>query len=137
MREYIGQQLIIGLSGTELTKEEAQFITDNNIGGVILFTRNFENLEQLHKLITDIQRLRYQLPNQTPLFISVDMEGGRVQRFKDPFTISRADDGCGAAVHFRRHLQDRERSRGSERGRRRRAVLGKLAPRPQGRRHLS
>lgn len=87
MREYIGQQFIIGLSGTELTKEEAQFITDNNIGGVILFARNFSNVEQLHKLVTDIQRLRYQLPNQTPLFISVDMEGGRVQRFKDPFTI--------------------------------------------------
>jgi len=87
MRESIGQQMIIGIEGLELSKDEAQFIVENNIGGVILFTRNYESIEQLHKLITDIQRLRYQTPDQTPLFISADMEGGRVQRFKDPFTV--------------------------------------------------
>ena len=86
MREHIGQQLIIGLSGEELTTEEAQFIVENNIGGVILFDRNLKSVEQTHKLITDIQQLRYKLPEKTPLFVSVDMEGGRVQRLKSPFT---------------------------------------------------
>lgn len=87
MREYIGQQMIIGLSGEELTQDESQFIVENNIGGIILFDRNLKSVEQIHKLITDIQQLRYKTPEKTPLFISVDMEGGRVQRLKDPFTI--------------------------------------------------
>lgn len=87
MKDLIGQQMIIGLSGEELTQDEAQFIVDNNIGGVILFDRNLTSVEQTHKLISDIQQLRYKTPDQTPLFISVDMEGGRVQRLKDPYTI--------------------------------------------------
>ena len=86
MREYIGQQLIIGLSGEQLTDEEAQFIVDNNIGGVILFDRNLKSVEQIHQLITDVQQLRYKLPEKSPLFVSVDMEGGRVHRLKEPFT---------------------------------------------------
>jgi beta-N-acetylhexosaminidase len=86
MREYIGQQLIIGLSGEELTQDETQFIIENNIGGVILFDRNLKSVEQIHKLITDLQNLRHKTPEKTPLFISVDMEGGRVHRLKPPFT---------------------------------------------------
>lgn len=86
MRELIGQQMIIGLSGEELTKEEAQFIVENNIGGVILFARNLKSVEQIHKLITDVQQLRYRMPDKTPLFVSIDMEGGRVHRLKPPFT---------------------------------------------------
>jgi len=87
LKNIIGQQMIIGIEGTELSKEDAQFIVENNIGGVILFTRNYESIEQLHQLISDIQRLRYKTEEKTPLFISADMEGGRVQRFKEPFTI--------------------------------------------------
>lgn len=86
MREYIGQQFIIGLSGEELTKDEAHFIVENNIGGVILFARNLKSVEQIHSLINDIQKLRYKTAEKAPLFISVDMEGGRVHRLKDPFT---------------------------------------------------
>lgn len=86
MRELIGQQLIIGLAGEELLPEEAQFITENNIGGVILFDRNLQSVEQIHKLVTDIQQLRHKTPEKTPLFVSIDMEGGRVHRLKEPFT---------------------------------------------------
>ncbi len=86
MRELIGQQLIIGLSGEELTQDEAQFIVENNIGGIILFDRNLKSVEQIHKLVTDVQQLRYKLPEKTPLFVSIDMEGGRVHRLKEPFT---------------------------------------------------
>jgi beta-N-acetylhexosaminidase len=86
MRELIGQQMIMGLSGEELLPEEAQFIVENNIGGVILFSRNLKSVEQIHKLINDVQKLRFKLPEKTPLFVSVDMEGGRVHRLKEPFT---------------------------------------------------
>ena len=82
----IGQLLIIGISGTELTSEESDFIIQNNIGGVILFSRNCESPEQIHKLCNDIQGLRHKMPSKHPLFIGIDMEGGRVQRLQPPFT---------------------------------------------------
>lgn len=50
-------------------------------GGVILFSRNFENLEQLQALTDHIKRLR-----EPELPICVDHEGGRVQRFREGFT---------------------------------------------------
>ena len=80
MREYIGQQLIIGLAGEELTKDEAHFIIENNIGGVIPFARNLKSVEQIHNLVNEIQKLRYKTTHKAPLFISIDMEGGRVHR---------------------------------------------------------
>ena len=40
----LGQLFHIGLSGPELTSEEAKFIVDNNIGGITLFDRNLETL---------------------------------------------------------------------------------------------
>lgn len=86
MTEKLGQLLIIGLRGKELTKEEADFIVNNNIGGVILFDRNLESPIQLHKFCSDIQNLRHKTKDKVPLFISIDMEGGRVARLKPPFT---------------------------------------------------
>lgn len=86
MRHDIGQQLIIGLQGTSLSSDEAKFIVDNNIGGVILFKRNVESPEQVRNLSAEIQALRHRMPNKAPLFISIDMEGGRVHRLRPPFT---------------------------------------------------
>lgn len=86
IRHAIGQQMIIGLAGTTLSKDEANFIVENNIGGVILFKRNTETPEQVRDLNAEIQALRHRMPNKAPLFISIDMEGGRVHRLQPPFT---------------------------------------------------
>lgn len=86
MKNIIGQHLIIGLKGTKLEADEADFIVKNNIGGVILFGRNYQSAEQVHKLCSDVQMLRHRMPDKAPLFISIDMEGGRVHRLKAPFT---------------------------------------------------
>ncbi len=87
MEDLIGQQLIVGLSGEQLTREESRFIVENNIGGVILFTRNLKSVGQIHRLINDIQGLHRTMKTSLPLFISIDMEGGRVHRLKAPFTF--------------------------------------------------
>ncbi len=87
LRHVIGQTLFVGLSSTSLKEEEKSFLVENNIGGVILFDRNIENPEQLFNLILDIQKLRPQMPSQQTFFIGIDMEGGRVQRLKAPFTV--------------------------------------------------
>lgn len=86
MRDKIGQLMIIGLRDTTLSQDEAEFIVRNNIGGVILFPRNIESPEQLHRLCSSIQQLRHKTRDKLPLFISIDMEGGRVARLKKPFT---------------------------------------------------
>ena len=83
MSQLLGQCFMIGVQGTQLRKEEAEFIKKNNIGGVILFAQNYEAPAQVAELINDIQKCR----DDYPLFISVDQEGGRVQRFKNGFTI--------------------------------------------------
>ncbi len=86
MSKHIGQLLFIGLEGTELKKHEADFIIKNDIGGVTLFARNLKTPAELHKLCSDIYNLHTKLPSKAPLFIAIDMEGGRVHRLKAPFT---------------------------------------------------
>ncbi len=82
----LGQHILMGLSGLALTADEKKFIIENNISGVVLFSRNVQSPEQLRELCTEIQSLRHQMSDKAPLFISIDMEGGRVARLKEPFT---------------------------------------------------
>ncbi len=86
LREKLGQLLIVGVAGTELTAAEESFLINNNIGGVILMGRNAKSPEQVHKLSASIQKLRHKTTTKTPFFIATDMEGGRVARLKEPFT---------------------------------------------------
>jgi len=73
--------IMADVAGFSLTDEEKQRLLNPNVGGVILFRRNFESVAQLKALTAEIHALR------TPqLVIAVDHEGGRVQRFIDGFT---------------------------------------------------
>jgi beta-N-acetylhexosaminidase len=87
MKSLIGQLMFIGISGHSLTADEKKFIIENNIGGVILFGRNIVDPKQLRELCTEIQSLRHKQVDRAPLFIGIDMEGGRVHRLKSPFTV--------------------------------------------------
>lgn len=77
-----GQLIISGIKGTTLLPEEAKFIQESKLGGIILFSHNYEDPSQLAELVNSIQKLR----DEYPLFISVDQEGGRIIRFKKHFT---------------------------------------------------
>lgn len=80
MEKTIGS-LIIDLEGTVLSPEEREMLAHPLVGGVILFTRNYESREQLMSLCQAIRASR-----SLPLLIMVDQEGGRVQRFQRDFT---------------------------------------------------
>ncbi|OGT44240.1 MAG: beta-N-acetylhexosaminidase [Gammaproteobacteria bacterium RIFCSPHIGHO2_12_FULL_37_34] len=73
--------LVIDLEGTRLSVEESELLTHPLIGGVILFSRNYESRQQLKDLCQHIRSVR-----PIPLLIMVDQEGGRVQRFIHEFT---------------------------------------------------
>ncbi len=73
--------LIIGITGLTLSQDDLRRLSHPQVGGVILFNRNFESKDQLIALTDHIHGLR-----STPLVIFVDHEGGRVQRFRDGFT---------------------------------------------------
>ncbi len=73
--------LIIDIAGTALTPTDRQRLRHPLVGGLILFSRNWESRLQLTALCKSIKRVR------ADLLICVDHEGGRVQRFKsDGFT---------------------------------------------------
>jgi len=71
---------MIDLRGTELEADERRWLESPLVGGVILFTRNFASVEQLRALCAELHAVR-----QPPLLVTVDHEGGRVQRFREPF----------------------------------------------------
>ena len=80
--DNFGQLLISGIKGLSLLPEEAEFIKNEKLGGIIFFGHNFSDPAQLAELVNSIQKLR----DDYPLFISVDQEGGRIMGFKTHFT---------------------------------------------------
>ena len=72
--------LIINLDGTSLSKNEKNLIKHEIIGGIILFSHNFVSKNQLKELILDIKNIK------DNILVSIDHEGGRVQRLLNGFT---------------------------------------------------
>ena len=85
--------LLIDLEGHELKQEEVELLEHPLVAGLILFTRNFYDHQQVQALIKSIrQRVK------KPLLITVDQEGGRVQRFREGFTQLPAMQAFAALV---------------------------------------
>jgi beta-N-acetylhexosaminidase len=97
----IGQLLIIGFDGTEMSPRLASLLAKIQPAGVILFARNITGAEQTHTLLRECQK-----HVATPLFTCVDLEGGTVDRFRNVIgsTPSPAEVfATGSRALFRKH----------------------------------
>lgn len=94
LRAKIGQLLIIGFSGCEITENSAIFkaLQEENIGGVLLFDydftnksygKNLKNVAQIKRLTADLKHFASHDREgklHQPLFVAIDYEGGAVDR---------------------------------------------------------
>src|SRR3954452_10075985 len=83
LRRQIGQLLIAGFDGHQISPELRSLAREFGLGGVILFARNIVEPEKVAEVAFDAARLVPELP----AWVSVDQEGGRVARLKAPFTV--------------------------------------------------
>lgn len=77
LEEKIGQMLIVYYYSPECDDTLIESIKNYNLGGIILSSENIVNSKQLKKFVNDIQE-----NSSIPMFISIDQEGGSVQRLK-------------------------------------------------------
>lgn len=82
LQDKIGQRLMTGFPGLEMTEEFIRVVREHKIGNVILFRENIRDCEQLKKLCAEIQEL---IRSETghSAFIAIDQEGGIVTRLKE------------------------------------------------------
>lgn len=83
LSEKIGQMVMIGVHGTDITDDSAYMLNQYHIGGIILFDRNMRSIEQVKTFTNNLQKNANQ---KIPLFIGIDEEGGNVVRMKNALT---------------------------------------------------
>jgi beta-N-acetylhexosaminidase len=101
LKPNIGQHLIIGFDGTEMSPQLASLLAKILPAGVILFARNITGAAETHALLRECQKRV-----AAPLFTCVDLEGGTVDRFRNVVgaTPSAAEVfATGSRTLFRKH----------------------------------
>jgi beta-N-acetylhexosaminidase len=101
LRHQVGQLIIAGVEGAELTALERTWLNLVRPSGVILFRRNIERADQVLELVRSVSEIVTE-----PLFRCVDVEGGLVDRLRDliaPMPSAAAVFATGKRTNFAKH----------------------------------
>ena len=91
--------LIVGVAGTQLSRDEAKFLKDARPAGFILFARNIKDHAQIRVLISDVRAAI----GADDLLVLIDQEGGRVQRLRPPLGRALPPAAAYGALYARDH----------------------------------
>lgn len=94
--DLAGRHFIVDFDGPEVTPRVERLIREGRIGGVILFAKNVRTPDQVRTLIHDLQAVA-RTAGLPPLFVTIDQEGGIVNRITDGVTVLPGPLAIGAA----------------------------------------
>jgi len=92
--DKVGEMFMVGFTGTD-PEAAAELIRRHRVGGVILFSRNVKDAGHAAEVCRKLQELRRDV-SDSPLFISIDQEGGCVARITDGVTVLPGNMALGA-----------------------------------------
>ncbi|GAA3405801.1 beta-N-acetylhexosaminidase [Paenibacillus hodogayensis] len=81
--QKLGQMIIAGIDGTKIDEQAKRLIAEDAVGGFILYKPNIETVEQTVALLNALKDANK--ANPAPLLLSVDQEGGKVDRMPPSF----------------------------------------------------
>jgi beta-N-acetylhexosaminidase len=97
--EKIGQMLMVGVNGTAPGNDAEEMIKNRHAGGIILYGNNIKTANQTVDFTNQLKAMNQSAKNPLPLFISIDEEGGIVDRMPSPilkmpssFSVGKKDD---------------------------------------------
>ncbi len=96
LEEQVGQLLVAGFPGTTPSPEIIDLIQNQHIGGIVLFSRNIQDAEQVLALTHSLQMSAKKAGHRYPLFIAIDQENGMVQRLGSSATQFPGNMALGA-----------------------------------------
>ncbi|MBO6178304.1 MAG: glycoside hydrolase family 3 protein [Selenomonadaceae bacterium] len=83
LAEKIGQMVMIGVHGEDITDDSRFMLHQYHIGGIVLFDRNMKNPEQVKNLIENLKKAG---DKKAPMLFALDEEGGAVARMRNSLT---------------------------------------------------
>ncbi len=89
--------IIFGIRGLSLTRHEKIFIRKTKPWGIIIFSRNIKDINQLKKLISEIKKIL----NVKKYPILIDQEGGKVSRLNKIIDLSLFSQNYFAKIFFK------------------------------------
>jgi beta-N-acetylhexosaminidase len=94
LNSLVGQCFLVGFNGYSVPPEFKKFALDSYLGGTIYFKRNVQSPAQLAELSNELQ-YSCRVKDCPPLFISIDHEGGKINRLVKPFTKFPGNENLG------------------------------------------
>lgn len=99
LEEKVGQLMMFGFQELTVPEYIKEFILKHNLGGIIHFSRNIVDPEQIKGVNEELQALAQQSPSGIDLLISLDQEGGSVARLTQGVAVSPGNMALGATAN--------------------------------------